>query len=120
MDNCFEQEFRTPSGSEYDSSVERSIRRRQHREYNNGTLIAGSQYTIGKMTYKVRSFFNIENSKSSEEGLKRLMAQEIDKVSWTIANLLDFQTDLEYCVGAEIHLRTHALSIGLTNERRKN
>lgn len=81
MNNYFEQEFRTPSGSEYDSSVERSIRRRQHREYNNGTLIAGSQYTIGKMTYKVRSFFNIENSKSSEEGLKRLMAQEIDKVS---------------------------------------
>lgn len=81
MNNYFEQEFRTPSGSEYDSAVERSIRRRQHHEYSNGTLIAGSQYTIGKMTYKVRSFFNIENSKSSEEGLKRLMAQEIDKVS---------------------------------------
>ncbi len=81
MNNIFDQEFRTPSGNEYDSAVERSIRRRQHHEYNNGMLTTGSQYVIGKMTYKVRSFFNIENSKSSEEGLKRLMAQEIEKVS---------------------------------------
>jgi len=81
MNKIFDQEFRIPSGNEYDSAVETSIRRRQHHEYNNGMLTTGSQYVIGKMTYKVRSFFNIENSKSSEEGLKRLMAQEIEKVS---------------------------------------
>lgn len=81
MNKFYDQEFRTPSGNEYDPAVERSIRRRQHHEYDNGMLIAGSQYTIGGMRYKVRSIFNTENSKSSEEGLKRLMAQEIDKVS---------------------------------------
>ncbi len=81
MNNYFDQEFRTASGNAYDPAEERSIRRRQHHEYDNGMLIACSQYTIGGMRYKVRSFFDTENSKSSSEGLKRLMAQEIDKTS---------------------------------------
>ena len=74
-------EFRTPSDKEYDSAIERGIRRRQCFEYDNGTLSVGSQYTIGGRIYKVRSIFDTENSKQSEEGLKRLMVQEIDKVS---------------------------------------
>ena len=81
MNQFNNEEFQTPSGSEYDPAIENSIRRRQHLEYENGMLIAGSQYTVGGMRYKVRSFFDTENSKSSEEGLKRLMVQEIDKVS---------------------------------------
>lgn len=74
-------EFRTPVGKEYDSAIEKGIRRRQRFEYDNGTLSVGSQYTIGGRVYKVRSIFDAENSKPSEEGLKRLMVQEIDKVS---------------------------------------
>ena len=79
--NDYNNDFRTPSGKEYDSAIERSIRRRQQFEYENGTLSVGSQYTIGGRKYKVRSIFDAENSKPSEEGLKRLMVQEADKVS---------------------------------------
>lgn len=79
--NDYNNEFRTPSGKEYDSAVEKSILRRQCFEYENGTLSVGSQYTIGGRVYKVRSIFDTENSKPSEEGLKRLMIQEADKVS---------------------------------------
>ena len=79
--NDHNNEFRTPSGKKYDSAIEKSIRRRQRFEYENGMLIAGSQYTIGGRKYKVRSIFDTESSKPSEEGLKRLMIQEADKVS---------------------------------------
>ncbi len=81
MNKFNDQEFRTPTGKEYDSAVEKSIRRRQRCTYSNGTLTTGSRYVIDNMTYRVRSIFNVENSKSCEEGLRRLMLQEIDKVS---------------------------------------
>ena len=76
-----DKEFRTPGGNEYDSAVEKSIRRRQRHVYNNGMLSTGSKYVIENMTYKVRSIFNTESSNSSEEGLKRLMVQDVEKVS---------------------------------------
>ena len=74
-------EIRTPSGTEYDPAIASSIRRRYGFTIQGNQLTAQTQYTIGGMRYKVNSIFDICNSPESDEALKRLMVQEIDKVS---------------------------------------
>lgn len=74
-------EIRTPSGKEYDPAIANSIRRRYCFTIQDGKMTAATQYTVGGMCYKVNSVFDLEKSPYSEEGLKRLMVQEIDKVS---------------------------------------
>ena len=74
-------EIRTPSGTEYDPAIASSIRRRYEFTIQGGQLTAQSQYTIDGMRYRVNSVFDMNSSPESEEALKRLMVQEIDKVS---------------------------------------
>ena len=74
-------EIRTPPGNEYDPSMAKSIRRRYNFVIQDGRLTAESQYTIDGMRYKVNSVFNLFNTPSSDEGLKRLMVDEANKAS---------------------------------------
>ena len=74
-------EMRTPSGTEFDPIVANGIRRRYGFTIQGNRLTAETPYTIGGMRYKVNSIFDMSNSPESEEALKRLMVQEIDKVS---------------------------------------
>lgn len=79
--NDIYNEIRTPSGTDYDPNVANSIRRRYGITVKDNKLIAEAQYTIRGMRYKVNSIFELKNASYSEDGLKRLMVQEIDKVS---------------------------------------
>ena len=74
-------EIRTPSGKEYDPSMANSIRRRYEFKIQGGHLTAESQYTIDGMRYRVNSVFDLLNTPSSDEGLKRLMVDEANKAS---------------------------------------
>ena len=82
-DNFYDiyNEIRTPSGNGYDPTTANSIRRRYEFEIQGGQLTAQSQYTIDGKIYKVNSVFDLLNTPSSDEGLKRLMADEANKVS---------------------------------------
>lgn len=74
-------EIRTPSGNEYDPAIASSIRRRYEFTIQGGQLTAQSQYTIDGMRYRVNSVFDLLNTPSSDEGLKRLMVDEANKAS---------------------------------------
>lgn len=74
-------EIRTPSGNEYDPSMANSIRRRYEFTIRGDQLTAQSHYTIDGMRYRVNSVFDLLNTPSSDEVLKRLMADEANKVS---------------------------------------
>ena len=74
-------EIRTPSGTEYDPSMANSICRRYEFTIQGGQLTAGSHYTIGGNIYWVNSIFDLLNTPSSDEGLKRLMVDEANKAS---------------------------------------
>ena len=74
-------EIRTPSGTEYDPAIASSIRRRYGFTIQGNQLTAETQYTIGGMRYKVNSIFDLLNTPSSDEGLKRLMVDEANKAS---------------------------------------
>ena len=77
----YDNEIRTPSGDEFDPIVLSSIRRRYCYTIKDGKMTAATQYTVGGMCYKVNSIFDLLDTPKSEEGLKRQMVQEIDKVS---------------------------------------
>ena len=77
MDN----EIRTPSGNEYNPSTATSIRRRYGFTIKDRQLTAETQYIIDGKRYKVNSVFDLLNTQDCDEGLKRLMAEEANKVS---------------------------------------
>jgi len=74
-------EIRTPSGTDYDPMVANSIRRRYGFTIQGNQLTAETQYTIDGMRYRVNSVFDLLNTPSSDEGLKRLMLDEANKAS---------------------------------------
>ena len=77
MDN----EIRTPSGNEYNPSTATSIRRRYGFTIQGEQLTAETQYTIDGKRYNVNSVFDLLTAQNCDEGLKRLMAEEANKVS---------------------------------------
>ena len=74
-------EIRTPSGNEYDPAIASSIRRRYGFTIQENQLTVTAQYTVDGMRYKVNSIFDLLNTPSSDEGLKRLMVDEANKAS---------------------------------------
>ena len=74
-------EIRTPSGNEYDPAIASSIRRRYGFTIQRNQLTVTAQYTVNGMRYKVNSIFDLLNTPSSDEGLKRLMVDEANKAS---------------------------------------
>ena len=74
-------EIRTPSGNEYDPAIASSIRRRYGFTIQGNQLTATAQYTVEGMRYRVNSIFDLLNTPSSDEGLKRLMVDEANKAS---------------------------------------
>ena len=74
-------EIRTPSGKEYDPAIASSIRRRYGFTIQGNQLTVTAQYTVDGMRYKVNSIFDLLNTPSSDEGLKRLMVDEANKAS---------------------------------------
>jgi hypothetical protein len=74
-------EIRTPSGNEYDPAIASSIRRRYGFTIQGNQLTVTAQYTVNGMRYKVNSIFDLLNTPSSDEGLKRLMVDEANKAS---------------------------------------
>ena len=74
-------EIRTPSGTEYDPAIASSIRRRYGFTIQGNQLTVTAQYTVDGMRYKVNSIFDLLNTPSSDEGLKRLMVDEANKSS---------------------------------------
>ena len=74
-------EIRTPSGNEYDPAIASSIRRRYGFTIQGNQLTVTAQYTVDGMRYKVNSVFDLLNTPSSDEGLKRLMVDEANKAS---------------------------------------
>ena len=84
MNNKFydiHNEIRTPSGNEYDPAIASSIRRRYGFTIQGNQLTVTAQYTVDGMRYKVKSIFDLLNTPSSDEGLKRLMLDEANKAS---------------------------------------
>ena len=80
MNNKPINDIRIPSGNEYDPVVAISIRRRQHFEISENSLIVNSRYDVGGMRYRVNSIFDTDNT-SGEDALKRLMLNEADGIS---------------------------------------
>lgn len=76
-----QNELRTPSGTDYDPNVANGIRRRYGITIKDKKLTAEAHYSINGMRYKVNSIFDLENESYSEEGIKRLMVQDVNKVS---------------------------------------
>ncbi len=74
-------EIRTPSGNEYDPSMANSIRRRYCFTLHDGKMSATTHYTIDGKIYTVNSVFDLLNTQNCDEGLKRLMVDEANKVS---------------------------------------
>ena len=74
-------EIRTPSGNEYDPAIASSIRRRYGFTIQGNQLTVTAQYTVDGMRYIVNSIFELLNTPSSDEGLKRLMLDEANKAS---------------------------------------
>ena len=74
-------EIRTPSGNEYDPAIASSISRRYGFTIQGNQLTVTAQYTVDGMRYKVNSIFDLLNTPSSDEGLKRLMLDEANKAS---------------------------------------
>ena len=74
-------EIRTPSGNEYDPAIASSIRRRYGFTIQGNQLTVTAQYTVDGMRYRVNSIFDLLNTPSSDEGLKRLMVDEANKAS---------------------------------------
>ena len=74
-------EIRTPSRTEYDPAIASTIRRRYGFTIQGNQLTVTTQYTVDGMRYKVNSIFDLLNTPSSDEGLKRLMLDEANKAS---------------------------------------
>lgn len=71
----------TPNGNEYSKQNHQSISRRTLYYSRHGIMLTRRNYGVGGMTYQVNSFFCPSRCPSADEGLSRLMQQEIENNS---------------------------------------
>ena len=76
-----EATINTPNGNEYSRNEHIAIARRTKYFSRDGIVLTKRNYSIGGMTYLVNSFFCPSRCPSANEGLKRLMQQEIENNS---------------------------------------
>ena len=72
---------KTPNGNEYSKQNHQSISRRTLYYSRSGVVLTRRNYIVGGMTYQVNSLFCPSKCPSANEGLKRLMQQEIENNS---------------------------------------
>ena len=72
-----EKAINTPIGNGYSRDEHIAIARRTKYYSRNGIVLTRRNYDVGGMTYQVNSFFCPSRCSSANEGLKRLMQQEI-------------------------------------------
>ena len=80
-EQMIETTINTPNGNEYSRDEHISIARRTKYYSRHGVVLTRRNYSIGGMIYQVNSFFCQSRCPSANEGLKRLMQQEIEKNS---------------------------------------
>ena len=68
------------NNSDYNKSTQTAIVRRSLIKSDDKSVIVESEYTIGKKKYIVNSYY-IASGKSADEGIKRLLKNNIDKAS---------------------------------------
>ena len=76
-----EEAHTTPDGNEYSKQNHQSISRRTLYYSRSGVVLTRRNYGVGGMTYQVNSFFHPSRCPSADEGLRRLMQQEIENNS---------------------------------------
>lgn len=76
-----EKAISTPKGNEYSREKHQALSRRTLYYSRNGVILTRRNYSVGGMTYQVNSFFCPSRCPSANEGLKRLMQQEIENNS---------------------------------------
>ena len=76
-----EAAINTPNGNEYSRDEHIAIARRTKYFSHGGVVLTRRNYSVGGMTYQVNSFFCPSRCPSADEGLKRLMQQDIENNS---------------------------------------
>ena len=76
-----ENSINTPNGNEYSRDDHIAIARRTKYYSRHGVVLTRRNYSVGGMTYQVNSFFYPSRCLSADEGLRRLMQQEIENNS---------------------------------------
>ena len=76
-----EKAINTPTGNEYSRDEHIAIARRTKYFSHGGVVLTRRNYNVGGMTYQVNSFFCPSRCPSADEGLRRLMQQEIENNS---------------------------------------
>lgn len=80
-DFMLEATINTPNGNEYSRDHHIAIARRTKYLSHGGVVLTRRNYSVGGMTYQVNSFFCPLRCLSADEGLKRLMQQDIENNS---------------------------------------
>ena len=78
--NLLVKEFRVPHNEEYDAALSEQIRRHTYTTLVKGELTFQRSYQVGGKRFVVRSIFDM-GSKSIEDGIKRLIQTDLEKVS---------------------------------------
>ena len=76
-----ETTINTPNGNEYSKDEHIAISRRTRYFSHGGVTLTQRNYSVGGMTHQVNSFFCPSRCPSADEGLRRLMQQEIENNS---------------------------------------
>jgi len=76
-----ETTINTPNGNEYSRDYHIAIARRTKYLSHGGVVLTRRNYSVCGMTYQVNSLFCPSRCPSANEGLKRLMQQEIENNS---------------------------------------
>ena len=76
-----EKAINTPNGNEYSRDEHIAIARRTKYFSHGGVVLTRRNYSVGGMTYQVNSLFCPSRCPLADEGLRRLMQQEIENNS---------------------------------------
>ena len=80
-DFMLEATINAPNGNEYSRNKHQDLARRTLYYSRHGVVLTKRNYSVGGMTYQVNSFFCPSRCPSADEGLRRLMQQEIENNS---------------------------------------
>lgn len=73
--------FIIPQGTEYNSEIQSAINRRRAVDYCDNKLITKKNCRVGKEIYSIKSIFDMNSKRTTEDNLKYLINQELDKIS---------------------------------------